>query len=564
MRLYHSRLGAGTNFSSIHDLWSGLSFKVLLSFLFLLIMGTAGCDLIPAVPLQAEEIAIVIAADGIDHEVKIRPGSSVHQALTAANISLGAFDRSEPPIFSILNEPGQVKVVRVREEFEIVEEIVPYQNQVLRNESMPEGETRLIQPGENGIQEITYRRVYEDDASISFSPVKVVSIKEPVPEIFMVGSHAPFASFHIPGRLVYLLGGNVWLIQGHTGNRQPVITSGDLDGRIFSLSPDGQWLLFTRYTEEEDAINHLWAARIPEDPGMDEVEFVDLNVTNVVHFADWKPGSTYTVAYSTVEPRPVAPGWQANNDLQMLHMNSSGQVRHLPVQLETNMGGTYGWWGMTFAWSPDGNKMAYARPDSVGLLEMGEESLTQLLEVVPLLTRGEWAWVPGLSWGSDGKILFTVDHVQGRGAISPEESPFYDLTAISFEGGGSMSLVATAGMFTYPVVSPFLSSGEKDYQVAYLQAIFPAQSETSRYQLAVMDRDGSNRRIIFPPEGAPGLTPQARWGAWSPEPLADTGSLAIALIYQDNLWVVDSAAGNARQITGDDLITRVDWKSYEP
>ena len=125
-----------------------------------------------------------------------------------------------------------------------------------------------------------------------------------------------------------------------------------------------------------------------------------------------------------------------------------------------------------------------------------------------------------------------------------------------------MPLVTQAGMFAYPLVSPeqTVVSSESAVQTASLQAILPTQSETSRYQLAVMDRDGSNRRVIFPLEGAPGMEPQDGWGVWSPGPLEDTGSYALAVVYQDNLWLVDLSAGVARQVTGDGLVSRVDWK----
>jgi resuscitation-promoting factor RpfB len=117
-------------------------------------------------------------------------------------------------------------------------------------------------------------------------------------------------------------------------------------------------------------------------------------------------------------------------------------------------------------------------------------------------------------------------------------------------------------MFTYPLPSPLQikDSGENAYQIAYLQSIFPTQSETSRYRLALMDRDGSNRRILFPPDGSPGINPQNGWGAWSPDVLDGSQSYSLAVIYQDNLWMVDVESGDARQITGDDLVSRVDWK----
>jgi len=75
------------------------------------------------------------------------------------------------------------------------------------------------------------------------------------------------------------------------------------------------------------------------------------------------------------------------------------------------------------------------------------------------------------------------------------------------QGGSRITLVPQSGMFAYPVPSPIqlYPSGENSYQVAYLQAMFPDQSETSPYRLVVMDRDGSNPKVVFPPEGEPGL-----------------------------------------------------------
>ena len=269
------------------------------------------------------------------------------------------------------------------------------------------------------------------------------------------------------------------------------------------------------------------------------------------------------IAYSTVEPRPSAPGWQANNDLYLIELTSSGQVDVPEPELETNMGGQYGWWGMTFAWAPDGKRLAYARPDGLGLLQLGTKgALAPLLDLISLQTGSDWAWVPGLGWGPDGKVIYTIDHVANPGSSSPEQSPFFDLIAIPLEGGPPVHLVSQAGMFAYTLPSPILNrtTGKNDYLVAFLQAIFPNQSESSRYRLVIMDRDGSNSQIIFPVEGAPGLDPMNGWGAWSPAALQDNGNFALAIIYQNKLWLVDVITAEARQITGDDMVSRVDWK----
>jgi hypothetical protein len=182
-----------------------------------------------------------------------------------------------------------------------------------------------------------------------------------------------------------------------------------------------------------------------------------------------------------------------------------------------------------------------------------------------LQTNSDWAWVPGISWGPDGNAIFTVDHAPTEGVITAEESPLFDLTAIPLTGGAPFAMASEVGMFAYPIPSPIHNPEAEvnTYQVAYLQSIFPTQSETSRYRLVTMDRDGSNRKVLFPPEGAPGLDPQRV--AWSPEPLSiggETGSQVyiLAVVYQENLWFVDSNSGQAWQLTGDSLISRIDWK----
>jgi hypothetical protein len=98
--------------------------------------------------------------------------------------------------------------------------------------------------------------------------------------------------------------------------------------------------LYTRRSSEDGQINSLWAANIDADP----IEPVDLKVANVIHFADWIPGSNNRVAYSTVEPRPAAPGWQSNNDLRYLTIYKSGSGSFTSVEIQSNIGGSYGWW----------------------------------------------------------------------------------------------------------------------------------------------------------------------------------------------------------------------------
>ena len=516
----------------------------------------AGCTP-PAV--TAELIAVRITADGSTGEISVPAGSTVQDILDAAGLEVASPDRTEPPLYTVLTEGGEILVVRVTEEFSVAEVVIPFDKQLVRNEALPEGETRLIQPGVNGIHEITVRRLYEDGVEISSGTVNTVVIQEAVPEIIMVGSQTPFTQVEISGRLAYLSAGNAWVMEGSTGARRPVVTTGDLDGQIFRLSPNGEWLLFTRRSETDGQINSLWVARVA---GGDE-QLIDLGVQNIIHFADWVPTSVLRIAYSTVEPRETAPGWQANNDLRLLSFSTTGWVARPTVALDTNAGGIYGWWGTSFALAPDGLRLAYARPDGVGVLDLREDVdtfLRPILDMPPLNTGSDWAWVPGVAWAPTGNILFTVNHAAASGGAGVEDSQQFDLTALPLETGGPIPLSTGAGMFAYPSASPIVvqESGELAYQLAYLQAVFPNQSESSRYRLVIMDRDGSNRRLLFPAEGEPGLQPQQVF--WAPERMPDSSGFWIAFLYNGNLFLVDTATGEAFQLTGDGLIDRLDWR----
>ncbi len=511
--------------------------------------------LVACSPPQATQamVSITIEADKQVIDIQLPAGSTVQQAIDRAGINLGPLDRLEPAAYTLLADGSNVIIIRVSEKFEIERLVIPFEQLRQPTELLPEGVEQMdpLQQGENGEQEITYRIVYEDEVEVSRTPIKSTIVKNSEPQILLVGVKPLTNPIAIPGRLAYLFNGDAWLIEQTTTNRRPVITATNMDGRVFKLSQDGNWLLYTQHTDLEEQINTLWVGDISSDPQ----QLIDLKVSDVIHFADWVPNSSSKIVFSTVESRTTAPGWQANNDLNVLSFSTTGWIsswQDTPV-LEANSGGVYGWWGTNFSWAPNAEYLAYARPESVGLLEYESGVLTTTLEISPLQTRGDWAWVPGITWGPDGKILYVISH------LPPEDSQLFDLMAVPLSGGSPVTLVPQAGMFSYPAASPVQAgiTNELNYQIAYLQAIFPTQSETSRYRLAVMDRDGSNKRFIFPPEGEPGLEPQNI--VWSPAPIAESGGYGIALVYQGNLWIVNVSSGEGQQITGDGLVSKITW-----
>jgi hypothetical protein len=216
---------------------------------------------------------------------------------------------------------------------------------------------------------------------------------------------------------------------------------------------------------------------------------------------------------------------------------------------------------MYFLWSPDGSELAYTRPDGIGLVDFETSTYTNTIDITPWQARGDWAWVPGISWSPDSKTLFTVAHPAQGSSVSPEASQRFDLAAAPLSSNFLLPLVSGAGMFAYPIASPLqeFPNSVQDYQVAFLQALSFGQSETSQYRVGVMNRDGTNRRLIFPADENTGMAPDQHWGTWAPAPLPESGDTAMGILYQGNLWILDLTLNNTVQVTGDQLTTRLIW-----
>lgn len=534
-------------------LYHFIKLGLIASLLFL--FGTA-CSSPSQTPLP-EDITIQIEVDNETLSLQVQAGSTVGDVLTMGEIKLSGSDRTEPAQVISLLEDGLIRVIRVEERIETEQVIIPFKVIRQPTENLPTGQEKLLQAGKNGLKEIISIRLFENGEEISFYEVSSLELEETIDEIILVGVQSSIAPLALPSPLVYLSNGNAWLMDQSTANRYLIVPTGDLDGRVFSLSGDGNWLLFTRTEEDEDVINSLWTVNLssPED------SLISLDVENVIHYADWFPGSEEKFSYSTVEPRLSAPGWQANNDLIVSIFSDNGWTSLVNTLQETNYSGVYGWWGTIFQFFPDGDLAAYASPDQIGVIPYDEPEKQVLVEVIPYQTQGDWAWMPGLSIGPMGNVIFSVNHSAPEGSPVAEDSPVFDLIAIPLTGGGVRTIVQNVGMFAYPLASPVTAkpSGEASYQVAFLIAIFPDQSATSNYRVALMDRDGSNRHLVFPAQDKPGLQPSRGWGAWSPRPAEASGTYPLAVIYEGNIWILVPESGDAWQVTGDGGVSRLDW-----
>ena len=303
--------------------------RVKTLIILLLLMALSGCNRISS-PLEApppRQVTLTIVADGESFSYGTS-AATVADALAEAQVHLGSLDRVEPGEYLAPEDGMVVTVIRVLEQFHTVEVEIPYEQQVVRNEGLPEGERRLLQAGQPGLDEIIYRIEYHDGVEVDRRMARRTVLEPAMDEIVMIGSQGTISPVAIQGILAYISGGNGVVIRVISTNRDPIISSGDLDGRVFSLSPNGQALLFTRsmpptstVTGTVPAFNSLWivnTARL-DSP----IEMKPLELENIL-WADWAPDGE-GVAYSTADPISQPPGWEANNDLWLGWWDSNGR-----------------------------------------------------------------------------------------------------------------------------------------------------------------------------------------------------------------------------------------------
>jgi hypothetical protein len=522
-------------------------------------------------PTAPGAVILTIQADGNAQEYQLTPGLTVRDAIAHAGIAMGELDRLTPPPYTVIVNGMLIVITRVTESTDVEQVPLPYTSETVRNETLAEGERRLLQVGQAGVEEITYRTVLENGIQVSRSVVRRVTVTAPIPEIIMVGTQGSFTLVPISGTLAYLNGRNAWMMRGNSGQRLPLTTSGDLDGHVFQLSNDGQWLMFTReVTNSVSTFNSLWVVpTVTITPTRNVTRTnpvaVKVPVTNVLS-AEWSPVAPRLLAYTTADRIARAPGWQANNNLWLTTFNERPGSRTLVFTstrvLDSSSGGAYGWWGTGFAFAPDGATIAYARTDSIGLLDVvlftkrftATVTASELLQFTPYNTPSDWAWYPPMRWAPDGQALYTVTHGAPIGLEAAEDSPAFDLTALLVPAAMQFKLIPRSGMFANPVPSPLqpAPNGTTSFRLAFLQATDPNNSPFTTYRLGVMDRDGSNVRFVFPPEGLPGLSAN-QVVAWSPD-----GRL-LAVVYDGNLWMINPDTGQNQQLTGDGLATIPRW-----
>ncbi|MCP4415396.1 MAG: DUF348 domain-containing protein [Chloroflexi bacterium] len=519
----------------------------LLIFLILLL---AGCAQPNGSNSTDTAVPITLQVDGQSFNLTTQT-ATVRELLAEAGVTVAELDEIVPPLFTPLTPEMDIRVVRVSETVDVIEEIIPFERKFVRSDSLDaDDDPQIVQAGSNGRKEITIRIVYRDGQEVSRIRTNELILQEPQDELVMIGIGANRGNVNFSGNLAIISGGTAVIMRGSTAIPETLNTGDGLDGRVFSLSPSGSHLLYSRVlTESTSFSNSLWV--IGTERGATPRQFGAENVL----WADWNPNRTtpHQIAFTSANPIDQPPGWEANNDLWLANLPETSTT---PFEAELFID-TYpalnGWWGGNYAWSPDGRMLAYAYANEVGLIDtFAQENAfkrRQLQEFTAFNTLADWVWVPTITWSPDGRFIAITNHGGSDDRAMQFDSWLFDIFSPL-----SRQIIDQTGMWGH---LHWVSNPRQSY-IAYLQTADPVDSLRSNYTLWLMDQDGSNAHQIYPPVGENSAFPRDKqFMVWGPS------GQDIAFIFADNLYILNLETAVSTQITADDTpASHPTWAPY--
>lgn len=512
-----------------------------------LVVGLASCSQPTAVTQSQQPIQIQLNAEGQTYNVTTQ-AATVRELLAEASIQLSDLDEVSPPLFTPLQPGTAVTVTRITESFELITETIPFERQYVRTDTMDSTDPpQIVQPGKAGLREITLRVLFRNGIESARIRTNEAIVEPAQNEVVLIGIGANRGTAYFPGLLAYISGGSPVLMRGSTAVPEQRPIDGQLDGRVFALSPDTTYLLYTQVQSSTLGFNNsLWLLDVA--PGSQPI---DLAVDNVL-WAGWNPVVTDTlqIAYTTAVASEQPPGWEANNDLWLLTVPLTQTDVFTRQQIIDAYPALNGWWGGNYAWSPNGRTLAYSFANEVGLIDTQTTdpngSRLVLQRFTPYNTRADWVWVPSLTWSPAGDFLAFTQH-----SGTDEEAMQFDTLVLGIHHAVTAQFIDQTGMWGHLHWSP------TNEQIAYLKAADPLDSLRSNYTLWLMDVDGSNGRQLYPQPGEnSAFSREHSFMAWGPN------GQHIAFIFNDDLFIINLEDETVTRVTQDD--TRDSHPTWAP
>ena len=140
---------------------------------------------------------LTIVADGVSLETRTR-GMRVADALDAAGLLLAGLDYSIPQEDAPLQPGMLVRVIRVHEEIEYEQDIVPHKTLTQADAELELDHRRVLQQGQDGIRGVPQRIRYENGVEVSREVGAEQMLQEPRDHIIGLGSKIVLRSVNTP------------------------------------------------------------------------------------------------------------------------------------------------------------------------------------------------------------------------------------------------------------------------------------------------------------------------------------------------------------------------------
>jgi len=119
--------------------------------------------------------------------------TKVEDILNDLKIDLGDLDYTNPKLGDEVPYGGKIDIIKVKEEIEEIEEVIPHDSIVKKTDKLDRGSTKLAQSGKDGLKIKKIKHRFENNELISSKFIEEEVAVEAVPEIVEKGTREPVA-----------------------------------------------------------------------------------------------------------------------------------------------------------------------------------------------------------------------------------------------------------------------------------------------------------------------------------------------------------------------------------
>ena len=152
------------------------------------IVPAAGASLQPGTEIQiVQAVPVTIVADGKTDQ-RILHVRTVAEALREANVALGNYDKVNQRLDASVHPGMVIQVKRVQVHSQVGEKEMPFQTEIILDDRLEKGLSRVVRPGQAGKVRVVQERVVVDEQIAQQRVGSKQIIQHPVPELVAMGN----------------------------------------------------------------------------------------------------------------------------------------------------------------------------------------------------------------------------------------------------------------------------------------------------------------------------------------------------------------------------------------